>query len=109
MSVIFTVTQVHYFSWNSYIIGVIIYFLWGVLYSSYLLFYRANIIEMKNIRMQSLNTEIELSNLRSQLNPHFMFNAMNSIKALIDENPKKSKEAVTQLSNVLRNSLVYRK
>ncbi|MCE3280163.1 MAG: histidine kinase [Bacteroidetes bacterium] len=49
--------------------------------------------------------EIELNKLKSQLNPHFMFNAMNSIRALVDENPGKSKDAITQLSNILRNTL----
>jgi two-component system, LytTR family, sensor kinase len=34
-----------------------------------------------------------------------MFNAMNSIRALVDEDPAKSKEAITQLSNILRNTL----
>ena len=34
-----------------------------------------------------------------------MFNAMNSIRALVDENPAKSKDAITQLSNILRNTL----
>ena len=50
--------------------------------------------------------EIELNNLKSQLNPHFIFNALNSIRALVDENPKKSKHSITQLSNILRNSLL---
>lgn len=49
--------------------------------------------------------EIELNNLKSQLNPHFIFNALNSIRALVDENPLKSKQAINQLSNILRNSL----
>ena len=49
--------------------------------------------------------EIELNNLRSQLNPHFIFNALNSIRALVDENPGKSKQAINQLSNILRTSL----
>jgi two-component system LytT family sensor kinase len=50
-----------------------------------------------------------LNNLKSQLNPHFIFNALNSIRALVDENPLKSKEAINQLSNILRNSLVTEK
>jgi LytS/YehU family sensor histidine kinase len=53
--------------------------------------------------------EIELNNLKSQLNPHFIFNALNSIRALVDENPKKSKQAINQLSNILRNSLAFDK
>ena len=35
-----------------------------------------------------------------------MFNAMNSIRALIDEDPQRAKEAVTQLSSILRNTLM---
>lgn len=53
--------------------------------------------------------EIELAHLKSQLNPHFIFNALNSIRALVDENPEKSKKAITQLSNILRNSLIGEK
>jgi LytS/YehU family sensor histidine kinase len=49
--------------------------------------------------------QIELNNLKSQLNPHFIFNALNSIRALVDENPLKSKQAINQLSNILRSSL----
>ncbi|MDQ3110597.1 MAG: histidine kinase [Bacteroidota bacterium] len=49
--------------------------------------------------------EAELNKLKSQLNPHFMFNAMNSIRALVVENPGKAKEAITQFSNLLRNTL----
>lgn len=98
-----------YISLNDWLFGSVVYFLWSLLYFGYLLFYKARIIEFKNIQLQALNAETELKNLRSQLNPHFMFNAMNSIRALIDENPVRSKEAVTQLSNVLRNSLVHTK
>ncbi len=50
--------------------------------------------------------EVELSNLKAQLNPHFIFNALNSIRALVDEDPLKSKESITQLSHILRNSLL---
>ena len=94
---------------NDWLFGTFIYFLWNLLYFGYLLFYKARLIEFKNIQLQALNAETELKNLRSQLNPHFMFNAMNSIRALIDENPEQSKLAVTQLSNVLRNSLIHSK
>jgi LytS/YehU family sensor histidine kinase len=59
--------------------------------------------------MQGSLKEAELNKLKSQLNPHFMFNAMNSIRALIDENPQKAKEAVTQLSNILRQTLTLEK
>jgi len=57
------------------------------------------------LKYEAAAKEIELKNLRSQLNPHFIFNALNSIRALVDEDPIKSKKAITQLSNILRNSL----
>lgn len=82
-------------------ISIILYFVWSLLYLSFLYVERYN----KSLQFQAIAKEIELSNLKSQLNPHFMFNALNSIRALIDENPSKAKHAITQLSNLLRNSL----
>jgi two-component system, LytTR family, sensor kinase len=61
--------------------------------------------EIENLKWQASINEIELNKLKSQLNPHFMFNAMNSIRALVDDEPNKSKMAITQLSNILRNTL----
>ncbi|HTF06427.1 MAG TPA: histidine kinase [Bacteroidia bacterium] len=61
--------------------------------------------EIENLRWEALKNETELMRLKSQLNPHFMFNAMNVIRALVDENPIRSKEAITQLSSLLRNTL----
>jgi len=98
-----------FFAIDIIILGVLVYFIWSILYFVYLLFYKVRREQFKNMEMHALNTEVELKNLRSQLNPHFMFNAMNSIRALVDEDPEQSKKAITQLSNVLRNALVYSK
>ena len=46
--------------------------------------------------------------LRYQLNPHFLFNALNSIRALIDENAQSAKVMITELSEFLRYSLISR-
>lgn len=81
------------------------FFLWSVLHFMYNYFERYN----KSLQLEASIKEIELSNLKSQLNPHFMFNALNSIRALVDENPGKAKEAINQLSSLLRNSLVSEK
>lgn len=86
-------------------IYAIIFFLWSVLYFTYHYFERYNV----SLKYEASMVQIELNNLRSQLNPHFIFNALNSIRALIDENPTKSKEAINQLSNLLRNSLTQDK
>jgi hypothetical protein len=83
----------------------IVFFLWAVFYFTYHYFDRYN----KSLKYEASMIEIELNNLKSQLNPHFIFNALNSIRALVDENPSKSKQAINQLSNILRNSLAMDK
>jgi len=87
------------------VVSFIVYLLWTLVYLMvhYFESYR------KSLKYEAEMNEIELNNLKSQLNPHFIFNALNSIRALVDENPGKSKEAITQLSNILRNSLAVDK
>jgi two-component system, LytTR family, sensor kinase len=82
-----------------------IFFVWSTLYflAHFLENYKK--AEIEALRWQAAIRETELNKLRSQLNPHFMFNAMNSIRALVGENPQRSKEAITQLANLLRNTL----
>jgi sensor histidine kinase YesM len=62
--------------------------------------------EIERIKLQSLIRETESKVLRAQMNPHFMFNALNSIRALVLENPERAQEGITQLSNILRSSLI---
>lgn len=82
-------------------IYVFIFFLWCILYFIYNYFERYN----RSLKMEASLREIELNNLKAQLNPHFIFNALNGIRGLVDEDPGKSKEAINQLANLLRNSL----
>lgn len=84
----------------------IFFILWSTLYFLFHFIQNYRKEEIKNLRWQALSTEVELNKLKSQLNPHFIFNSMNSIRALVDENPEKSKDSITQLSNILRSSLL---
>jgi len=47
----------------------------------------------------------ELRLLKAQLNPHFLFNALNTVRALIAEDPSQAQQAVTQLARTLRYTL----
>jgi hypothetical protein len=85
----------------SVLVSSFLFLFWSLLYLSFHYFERYN----KSFQNEAALREVELNNLKSQLNPHFIFNALNSIRALVDENPAKSKKAITQLSNILRNSL----
>src|SRR5205085_6678051 len=49
--------------------------------------------------------KLELKTIKAHINPHFIFNALNSIRALIDEDPNRARNAVTHLSNILRSSM----
>ncbi len=52
--------------------------------------------------MERKNLEQQLEYLKYQLNPHFLMNTLNNIHALVDINPERSKEAIIQLSKILR-------
>lgn len=84
---------------------VFLLFIWSLFYFVYHYIARYN----KSLQYEASMIEIELNNLKNQLNPHFIFNALNSIRALVDENPNKSKQAINHLSNILRNSLTFEK
>lgn len=79
---------------------------WNGIYYTYHFFQKSRKQELDNISLEASKNEIELKNLRSQLNPHFLFNSLNSIRALIDIEPQHAKSAVTTLSNLLRKSLI---
>ena len=65
----------------------IIFMLWSSIYLNYNYYKNYEKEEIKNLKLLASNREVELQNLKSQLNPHFIFNAMNSIRALIQEDP----------------------
>ena len=79
--------------------------LWSLIY--FIVHYMENYKkkEIESLIWEAAVKDYELKTLKSQLNPHFMFNAMNSIRALIEEDPESAKVAITKLSNILRYSL----
>jgi two-component system LytT family sensor kinase len=83
----------------------ILVLLWSLIY--FVVHYMENYKkkEIESLIWEAAVKDYELKTLKSQLNPHFMFNAMNSIRALIEEDPESAKVAITKLSNLLRYSL----
>jgi two-component system LytT family sensor kinase len=79
--------------------------LWQLIYFSVHFFQNYKKVEIEALIWEAAVKDFELKTLKSQLNPHFMFNALNSIRALIEEDPASAKGAVTKLSNILRYSL----
>lgn len=60
---------------------------------------------MDTIKLEALVRQLELNTIKAHINPHFIFNSLNGIRALIDENPERARKAITELSNILRSSL----
>ncbi len=85
---------------------LIFFVLWNGVYFTFHFFQRSREQEVNNLQLTASHNEIELKNLRSQLNPHFLFNSLNSIRALIDIEPHRAQENITKLSNLLRKSLI---
>ena len=61
--------------------------------------------ENRRTEAERLSKEAELNNLRQQLQPHFLFNSLNSINALIGSQPQKARAMIQQLSDFLRGTL----
>jgi hypothetical protein len=78
---------------------------WFGAYFFYHLFKRLNQSENERLSLLASQREAEFRALKSQVNPHFIFNSLNSLRSLIDEDPTRARLAVTQLANLLRYSL----
>lgn len=61
--------------------------------------------EKRKIEAETLARDAELYNLRQQLQPHFLFNSLNSITALIGSRPEEARKMIHQLSDFLRGTL----
>jgi two-component system, LytTR family, sensor kinase len=57
------------------------------------------------LRMEVIAQETQLRGLRAQLNPHFFFNCLNSLREMVAENPQRAQLMVTQLSDLMRYAL----
>ena len=85
-------------------ISVLLFF-WNALYFTFHFFTKSRNQEISNLALLASKNEFELNNLKTQLNPHFLFNSLNSIRALVEIEPEKAKTSITALSNLLRKSL----
>jgi two-component system LytT family sensor kinase len=105
--VIFDTLFLRYLTGVHTFIVFLIVFLWLILYYGLKFF-----LDLRDERETSRIAQIQaqkaqLEMLRYQLNPHFLFNSLNSIWALVDEDPKAVKEMVNELSDFLRYSLLF--
>ena len=77
-------------------------FIWMAVYLSFATQRRRYGAELRHAQLGEALRAAELRLLKSQLNPHFLFNALNGVRALITDEPARARDAVTQLSRTLR-------
>jgi two-component system LytT family sensor kinase len=83
-------------------------FIYGLIILSYYLFISLTNLSEKNAkeaRLESLVKETELKMLRSQINPHFLFNSLNSVSSLTITDPEKARDMIIKLSDFMRYAL----
>jgi len=79
--------------------------IWVLAYHLYHYYQKEVITAKENAKLTLITKQAELDNLSAQLNPHFLFNSLNSIKSLVVENPNVARRAIDLLSDLLRSSL----
>ncbi|MEO7443854.1 MAG: histidine kinase [Ferruginibacter sp.] len=85
--------------------AMFIILIWNMFYYLYHYVERNRQQELDTLRLEAMVKSLELKTIKSHINPHFIFNALNSIRALVDENPSRARQAITELSNILRSSM----
>lgn len=88
-----------------FVIGILFYAI--IVSLNYVIIYYNNFREkeLKESELNSLVKEAELKTLKYQINPHFIFNSLNSISSLTVSNPEKAREMTIKLSDFLRSTL----
>jgi len=84
-------------------------FIWNCIYFIYHYIEKSRKQQVDTLKLEALVKELELKTIKAHINPHFIFNSLNSIRALVDENPERARKAVTELSNILRSSMQVEK
>jgi hypothetical protein len=82
-----------------------LYFCMIAIVYAYYAFVKQKDLEIKENQLKTQLLDSKLNALQSQLQPHFLFNALNDISSLVDVSPEKSQDAIVDLSDLLRQTL----
>lgn len=90
---------VYLFNWSAVFLG------WQLLYFGLSALQRSRRAELEKWQLAAMVQEAALGALKAQLNPHFLFNCLNSLRALIAEDPERAQALITRLASLLRANL----
>jgi signal transduction histidine kinase len=88
-----------------FVAGIRLMAIWLLAYHLYQYAQREIRLARENASLAIESRDAQLNNLSAQLNPHFLFNSLNTIKSLISRQPDTARRGIDLLSEVLRNSL----
>lgn len=90
---------------NALIFWFGVFLTWTLFYFGMLTLRRATRAEAEALRLELHAKDVELRALQAQVNPHFFFNSLNSVRALIYENPESAARMIDQLAGLMRYAL----
>jgi len=82
--------------------GFLIFWIFYIVYETRYHFARLRFMEMEKERLEKEKLRAELHHLKEMVNPHFLFNTLNSLSALISENPRQAEIFLDELTRVYR-------
>lgn len=85
----------------------VVMMIWSMIYFIFQLFVNFKKTEVEKWKLEAAVKDAELLALKSQINPHFIFNSLNNIRSLVIENPEKARDMITHLSGLLRYSVQF--
>ena len=107
----FPISGITGFSWGGFIGYVfnvfIVLILWTAIYFVIKFIEKNRKSELEKLELKTALQEAELMILKNQVNPHFLFNALNNIRSLILVEPEKARKMVTHISDLLRYSIQF--
>ncbi|MGM9476145.1 sensor histidine kinase [Pedobacter sp. GSP4] len=90
---------------NVFMAGIRLMSIWILAYHLYQYAQREIRAVKENSRLALINRDASLAHLSSQIHPHFLFNALNTIKSLVEEDPRAARHGIDLLSSLLRSGL----
>ncbi len=90
---------------NQLIFTLLVYAGWVAIYLSFASLRHRYRADLRQAQLSEALRSAELRLLKSQLNPHFLFNSLNGLRSLIADEPDRARDAVTHLARMLRYSL----
>jgi LytS/YehU family sensor histidine kinase len=90
---------------NQFVVILAAHGVWVAIYLAFAMQRHRHHTDLRQAQLGQALQAAELRLLKSQLNPHFLFNALNGLRALIADDPDRARDAVTQLARTLRHTL----